>query len=142
MIPNLFFPDLVEPVVLNPISLSELFNVRAVFAVVDADDERLSPSYWLANPATEEPDLEPDLVHCNMADIIAKYCQDFNLEEELQKGTVPTADELTRPRRQKYVNLFLVASCKANNHEMEYRLERQFQLVEEWDFFVPHSQFT
>ncbi|KAH9515696.1 hypothetical protein Btru_011758 [Bulinus truncatus] len=91
-----------EPIILPlPASLTDLFNQRAVYTILDSEDERLSPSYWLANPASDEPDAEPEVLRCDLQAICEHHLPDFNLEEELKKETSSAEEDIVRPKRPK-----------------------------------------
>ncbi|KAK6982141.1 protein virilizer [Biomphalaria glabrata] len=92
----------VEPFQLpTPASLTDLFNQRAVYTILDSEDERLSPSYWLANPASDEPDAEPEVLRCDLQAICEHHLPDFNLEEELKKEASTAEEDMVRPKRPK-----------------------------------------
>ena len=54
--------EVVEIVLPAPLSLSEQFNSRMVFELADAEEERVSTSYWLGPPPTDEADPEQEMV--------------------------------------------------------------------------------
>jgi hypothetical protein len=80
-------------------SLGNLYSKRAVFIVTEMEDERLNPDYWLSNPSVDVADIEPDLTMANLQEMCGKYCQEFNLEEELKKTVITSQAEVTKPRR-------------------------------------------
>ncbi|XP_052817206.1 protein virilizer homolog [Mya arenaria] len=91
-------PDVSPPVVPEPLSLHTLFNTRSVYTVTDADDDRLTTTFW---QTTFEADV-PDLVPYDLEAICLKYCRDFNIEEELKRDTgLPSDEELTKPKKLK-----------------------------------------
>lgn len=84
------------------ISLLELFAQRSVYALTDGDDDRLSANCWLANPALEEPDAEPEVVKCDLLAWCKRYLPDLELEEELKKDTEDRQEDIVRPKRPRY----------------------------------------
>ncbi|WAR13247.1 VIR-like protein [Mya arenaria] len=105
-------PDVSPPVVPEPLSLHTLFNTRSVYTVTDADDDRLTTTFW---QTTFEADV-PDLVPYDLEAICLKYCRDFNIEEELKRDTgLPSDEELTKPKKLKGIARGLAA--QANRHD-------------------------
>lgn len=84
------------------ISLLELFAQRSVYTLTDGDDDRLSANCWLANPALEEPDAEPEVVKCDLLAWCKRYLPDLELEEELKKDTEDRQEDIVRPKRPRY----------------------------------------
>ncbi|BFZ19611.1 hypothetical protein BsWGS_22649 [Bradybaena similaris] len=93
--------NLEEIVLPVPAPLTDLFNQRAIFTILDTEDERLSPSYWLANPAADEPDAKPEVLRCDLQAICELHLPDFNLEQELKKETSSAEEDIVRPKRPK-----------------------------------------
>ncbi|XP_005092655.1 protein virilizer homolog [Aplysia californica] len=90
----------VEEVLLPvPALLTELFRQRPVYTVLEAEDERLSPSYWLANPALDEPDAEPEVLRCSLQALCEQHLVGFSLEQELQKDANTPQEDIVRPKR-------------------------------------------
>ena len=54
--------EVVEVALPSPLTLSEQFNTRMVYYLGDADEERVSASYWLGPPPTDEADPEQEMV--------------------------------------------------------------------------------
>lgn len=54
--------EMVEQTLPTPEPLSNQFAMRITYMISDADDDRLTTSYWLALPAGDESDQELDLV--------------------------------------------------------------------------------
>ena len=94
------------------ISLLELFAQRSVYTLTDGDDDRLSANCWLANPALEEPDAEPEVVKCDLLAWCKRYLPDLELEEELKKDTEDRQEDIVRPKRPRY-----------RVHHLVYRLQ-------------------
>ncbi|ELU02702.1 hypothetical protein CAPTEDRAFT_223433 [Capitella teleta] len=92
--------DLKEPVLSAAESLTAQFGMRAIYVLTENEDERLSSIYWLSTPMAEESDQEIEKVECDLDEMNHKYCPDYNLVAELQKGAIPS-DALTtlKPRR-------------------------------------------
>uniref|UniRef100_A0A0L8HH29 Virilizer N-terminal domain-containing protein n=1 Tax=Octopus bimaculoides TaxID=37653 RepID=A0A0L8HH29_OCTBM len=85
--------EFVEPVMPEGETLNSLFNHRALFVLTDSDDERLNTAYWMSPANSDDIDIELDLVRLNLQELVAKYCPEFNLEEELKKATDTTPYE-------------------------------------------------
>ena len=79
-----------------------MFAQRSVYALTDGDDDRLSANCWLANPALEEPDAEPEVVKCDLLAWCKRYLPDLELEEELKKDTEDRQEDIVRPKRPRY----------------------------------------
>lgn len=84
--------------------LATQFETRATFVLTDMDDDRLSPTYWLANPVTEDLEQDVDLVKSDFLDLCSRYCHDFDLEGELKKATSCVIEDtkVTRPKKIRY----------------------------------------
>ncbi|CAI9735216.1 Hypothetical predicted protein [Octopus vulgaris] len=85
--------EFVEPVMPEGETLNSLFNHRALFVLTDSEDERLNTAYWMSPTNSDDIDIELDLVRFNLQELVAKYCPEFNLEEELKKATDTTPYE-------------------------------------------------
>ncbi|KAL8610324.1 hypothetical protein ACOMHN_041138 [Nucella lapillus] len=81
------------------VSLRELFAQRSVYTLTDSDDDRLSANCWLANPALEEPDAEPEVIKCDLLAWCKRYLPDLDIEEELKKETEDRQEDIVRPKR-------------------------------------------
>nr|KAG5709021.1 hypothetical protein BaRGS_004660 [Batillaria attramentaria] len=79
--------------------LLDLFSQRSVYALTDSDDDRLSINCWLANPALDEPDAEPEVVRCDLLAWCQRYLPDLDLNEELKKETEEKQEDIVRPKR-------------------------------------------
>ncbi|XP_064611731.1 protein virilizer homolog [Liolophura sinensis] len=90
-----------EPELPSADDLATQFETRATFVLTDMDDDRLSPTYWLANPVTEDLEQDVDMVKSDFLDLCSRYCHDFDLEGELKRATscVIEDTEVTRPRK-------------------------------------------
>ena len=64
----------------------------------DDEDDRLSATYWLATPMGEDTD-EQETVICDFEELAHKYCQDFDLVSEIEKGAVQAELPVIRRRR-------------------------------------------
>ncbi|XP_025114734.1 protein virilizer homolog isoform X3 [Pomacea canaliculata] len=80
-------------------SLLELFSQRSVYSLTDTDDDRLSVNCWLANPALDEPDAEPEVIKCDLLAWCQRYLSDFDLQEELKKDAEERQEDIVRPKR-------------------------------------------
>ena len=87
-----------EVVLPAPLPLSELFAQRSVYALSDGDDDRLSASCWLSNPALEELDEEPEAITCDLLDLCKRYLVDLDLEKELRKECVLQDENIVWPK--------------------------------------------
>lgn len=97
---NIENKDLVEPILPESETLSSLFNQRTVYVLTESDDERLSTAFWLSVANFDDNEIELDVVRCDLQELVSKYCSEFNLEEELKKGTVTTSyDGPPKPKR-------------------------------------------
>lgn len=86
-------------------TLNSLFNHRALFVLTDSEDERLNTAYWMSPTNSDDIDIELDLVRLNLQELVAKYCPEFNLEEELKKATDTTPYEgPPKPKRDRLVD--------------------------------------
>ncbi|ESO87799.1 hypothetical protein LOTGIDRAFT_234825 [Lottia gigantea] len=95
--------EILEVVLPEGQSLNSLYNQRSVYIVSnEGEEERLSPTAWLANPCNDELDAESDVVMTNVEEMCKRYCGDFNLEEELIKGVELAAGIIViKPKRLK-----------------------------------------
>lgn len=77
--------EIVEPTLPPAESQSAQFAVRPVYIIGEIDEERLSPSYWLAVPGAEETDQEVEQIPMDLIVLSEKYWPDFDLKADLEK---------------------------------------------------------
>lgn len=73
--------------------------MRSIYLITDDEDDRLSATYWLATPMSDDADDKEDTVVTNFDEMAHKYCQDFNLIAEIEKGAVQSDPPIIKRRR-------------------------------------------
>ncbi|XP_023242093.1 protein virilizer homolog [Centruroides sculpturatus] len=126
--------EILEPTLPPAESQSAQFAVRPVYIVGEIDEERLSPSYWLAVPGAEETDQEVEQIPMDLIALSEKYWPDFDLKSDLEKlclSVSETDTEVKNKKKTRYVFskyiintecsiLFLASSC----HPLQQLLRR------------------
>ena len=51
------------------------FGLRAIFVASDEEDDRLSATYWLATPMSDDIEENTDFVTVDFLEMASKYCQ-------------------------------------------------------------------
>ncbi|EEC06901.1 hypothetical protein IscW_ISCW003838 [Ixodes scapularis] len=76
--------EMLEPMLPAQDGLSAQFGLRTVYLLGEIDEERLSPSFWLA-AAVDDSEQEPEQVEVDLASMMERTLPDFNLKSELEK---------------------------------------------------------
>ncbi|XP_032239256.2 protein virilizer homolog isoform X2 [Nematostella vectensis] len=71
-------------------SFQQLFTGRVSFVISDMDDGQVSPTLWFSTPPPEDIEPEADMVKSDLDSLREKYCPEFDLKAELEKGLVPS----------------------------------------------------
>ncbi|CAH3176041.1 unnamed protein product [Porites evermanni] len=82
--------EVTEPQLPAPLPLQALFVNRLVFVAGEAEDGRVSPTLWYSTPPPDDIDPEVDLIKSSLDSLREKFCPDFDLKAELEKGLVPS----------------------------------------------------
>ena len=51
------------------------FGLRAIFTASDEEDDRLSATYWLATPMSDDIEENTEFVNVDFLEMATKYCQ-------------------------------------------------------------------
>ncbi|XP_068721343.1 protein virilizer homolog isoform X6 [Montipora capricornis] len=82
--------DVTEPQLPSPLPLQTLFVDRLVFIEGEVEDGSVSPTLWYSTPPPDDIDPEVDLIKSSVDSLREKFCPDFDLKAELEKGLVPS----------------------------------------------------
>lgn len=82
--------EVTEPQLPAPLPLQTLFIKRLAFIAGEVEDGRVSPTLWYSTPPPDDIDPEADLIKSSVDSLTEKFCPDFDLKAELEKGLVPS----------------------------------------------------
>jgi len=82
--------EVTEPQLPTPLPLQTLFTNRLAFVAGEVEDGRVSPTLWYSTPPPDDIDPEVDLIKSSLDSLREKFCPDFDLKAELEKGLVPS----------------------------------------------------
>lgn len=82
--------EVTEPQLPAPLPLQMLFMKRLAFIAGEVEDGRVSPTLWYSTPPPDDIDPEADLIKSSVDSLTEKFCPDFDLKAELEKGLVPS----------------------------------------------------
>uniref|UniRef100_V5H8E0 Putative nuclear membrane protein involved in mrna transport n=2 Tax=Ixodes ricinus TaxID=34613 RepID=V5H8E0_IXORI len=94
--------EMLEPMLPAQDGLSAQFGLRTVYLLGEIDEERLSPSFWLA-AAVDDSEQEPEQVEVDLASMMERTLPDFNLKSELEK-LILSGEEETGSSKSPLVN--------------------------------------
>ncbi|XP_067142152.1 protein virilizer homolog isoform X2 [Centruroides vittatus] len=103
--------EILEPTLPPAESQSAQFAVRSVYIVGEIDEERLSPSYWLAVPGAEETDQEVEQIPMDLIALSEKYWPDFDLKSDLEKLCLSVSETDTEVKNKKKTSIISKRKC-------------------------------
>jgi hypothetical protein len=112
-------PEVVEPILPEPMSLTAQFNMRSVYLLTNDEDDRLSNIYWLSTPMGDESDHEQDMakIKCDFVEMASVYCPGFDFRAELEKGSI-SSDTSLIPKRKRRIGAARHSTDTINTSKM------------------------